>query len=148
MVAHQTQPVYMAKNTLNRGKQWLMNNASSTALAACKDGNAPNGSGDWVKLVVYMSNPKILSIRARPAGDPGMSYAAGTKPFSFSYQGGVHGKKSCIVTPRMLIQPKVRAKTGVVFGAAKMNIHNEHPAGAAKWMMPYGSQARISRTTN
>lgn len=41
-----------------------------------------------------------------------------------------------MVTPRMLIQPKVRAKTLTVPGAAKMKRMREQTAGAAKWMMP------------
>lgn len=109
-----------------------MNSASSTALAAWRDGKAPNGSGEAVKLLVYKSIPKISSTRARPAGDPGMPYSAGTRPFSFSYQGGVQGKQSWIVTPKILIQPKVRANVGAVPGAAKMNMIREHTTGAPK----------------
>lgn len=71
-----------------------MNKASRTALAAWSEGKAPKGSGALVKFVVYISNPKMASILARPAGEPGIPYLAGTSPFSFSYQGGVHGKHS------------------------------------------------------
>ena len=41
-----------------------------------------------------------------------------------------------MVTPMMLIQPKHLAKVGVVPGAPKMNMINEHTAGAPKWVMP------------
>jgi hypothetical protein len=53
------------------GKTWLMNIASMVALAACSDGNAPKTRGDAVKLEVYMSTPRSLSMAARPAGEPG-----------------------------------------------------------------------------
>lgn len=49
-----------------------MNKASRVALAEWREGKAPKGMGAVVKEVVYMSTPKSLSTRARPAGDPGM----------------------------------------------------------------------------
>lgn len=49
-----------------------MKRASNTAFPECKDGKAPNTKGDAVKFVVYMSTPRSLSTRAKPAGDPGI----------------------------------------------------------------------------
>lgn len=49
-----------------------MNNASIVAHPECRDGNAPNTIGDAVKVEVYMSKPKSLSIAANPAGEPCM----------------------------------------------------------------------------
>lgn len=63
----------------------------------------------------------------------------------FSYQGGEQGNNSCIVTPMMFIQPKALAKTGTVPGEAKMNHIMHHTTGAPKCIMPYGSQAMMSR---
>jgi hypothetical protein len=58
------------KRTLKRGKIWLMNKASRVAQPACSDGKAPKTIGEPLKLGVYKSMPKSLSIRANPAGDP------------------------------------------------------------------------------
>lgn len=52
----------------------------------------------------------------------------------------------CIATPVMFMKPKVRAKAGVVPGAAKMNMIAEQTKGAPKCVMPYGNQARTSST--
>jgi len=63
----------------------------------------------------------------------------------FSYHGGAHGKQSWMLTPIMFIHPKARAKVGVVPGGPKMNIKPEQTKGAPKCVMPYGSQARMSK---
>lgn len=86
-------------------------------------------------------------MRASPAGDPPIEKSAGARPYMFSYHGGEHGNNNCIVTPARFMYPKLRAKTDRVPGAAKTNIIAEHTNGAAKWIMPYGSHARISRKT-
>lgn len=38
-----------------------------------RDGKAPKTIGEAVKVEVYMSKPRILSIAASPAGDPFMA---------------------------------------------------------------------------
>jgi len=48
-----------------------MNNASIVALPECSDGKAPKTMGEAVKVEVYRSKPRILSIAASPAGEPG-----------------------------------------------------------------------------
>lgn len=47
-----------------------MNKASSVAVAACRDGKAPNTIGEAVNPDVYKSMPRNASMRARPAGEP------------------------------------------------------------------------------
>ena len=42
------------------------------AWPACNDGIAPNTSGAAVKVEVYILMPNRASIRARPAGEPGI----------------------------------------------------------------------------
>ena len=61
----------MMNKGLSLGKQWLMNNASIVALPECSDGKAPKTMGEAVKVEVYRSKPRILSIAASPAGEPG-----------------------------------------------------------------------------
>ena len=45
----------------------------------------------------------------------------------------------------MFMYPKLLANTGTVPGEAKMNIIIDHTAGAPKCIMPYGSQAMMSK---
>ena len=40
------------------------------ALPEWRDGKAPKTRGDAVKVEVYRSTPKSLSMAARPAGEP------------------------------------------------------------------------------
>ena len=47
-----------------------MNSASVVPHPACREGKAPNTTGEPVKVFVYRENPKSLSIAARPAGEP------------------------------------------------------------------------------
>ena len=118
-----------------------MNSASMVAHPACKDGNAPNGIGDAVKVDVYRSMPNNWSIRASPAGDPAIEKFAGARPYMFSYHGGEQGNNSCIETPTRFMYPKLRAKADSVPGAAKTNMIAEQTNGAPKCIMPYGSHA-------
>ena len=64
--------MYRIKRGLSFGKQWLMNNASIVAHPEWRDGKAPKTMGEAVKVEVYRSTPKSLSIAARPAGEPGI----------------------------------------------------------------------------
>ena len=126
----------MAKSGVSRGKTWLMNKASITALPACKEGKAPKTIGDAVNPGVYSGIPNNLSIAAKPAGEPLTAYVAGTSPYLFSYQGGEHGKVNCIATPIKFIQPKLFANIGVVPGAAKTKMIPEQTTGAPKCIIP------------
>lgn len=54
----------------------------------------------------------------------------------FSYQGGEQGRRSCVITPRRFMYPKVRAKTGRVPGGPKMKRKMETTKGAPKCVMP------------
>jgi hypothetical protein len=49
-----------------------MNKASMVAHPECSEGKAPKTMGEAVKVEVYRSIPKSLSIAARPAGEPCM----------------------------------------------------------------------------
>ena len=48
-----------------------MKRASVVEQPAWSEGKAPKTTGEAVKVEVYRSTPKSLSIRARPAGEPG-----------------------------------------------------------------------------
>ena len=126
----------MVKSGVSRGKTWLMNKASITALPACKEGKAPKTMGDPVNPGVYSGIPNNSSIAAKPAGEPLTAYVAGTSPYLFSYQGGEHGNVNCIATPTKFIQPKLLAKIGTVPGAAKTNMIAEQTTGAPKCIIP------------
>jgi len=49
-----------------------MKRASMVADPECREGKAPNTTGEAVKVEVYKSMLNSLSIAARPAGEPGM----------------------------------------------------------------------------
>jgi hypothetical protein len=71
-VDHHNHKTYPAKTGVNWGNTWLMKRASVVEQPACNEGNAPKTMGDAVKVEVYRSMPKRLSIRASPAGEPGI----------------------------------------------------------------------------
>ncbi len=60
------------KTGVSLGKKWIMKRASVVEQPACREGKAPKTTGEAVKVEVYRSMPKSLSILASPAGDPGM----------------------------------------------------------------------------
>jgi hypothetical protein len=47
-----------------------MNNVSRVAHPECREGKAPNTTGEAWKAEVYMSKPRILSIAFKPAASP------------------------------------------------------------------------------
>ena len=69
---HHNHKTYPTKTGVNRGNTRLMKIASVFEQPACSEGNAPKTMGDTVKVEVYRSMPKSLSIRASPAGEPGI----------------------------------------------------------------------------
>jgi hypothetical protein len=62
----------MTNRGASLGKTWLMKSASMVAFAECREGKAPNTTGDAVNPEVYISKPNSLSMAARPAGEPGI----------------------------------------------------------------------------